>query len=297
MERRSFVACRAELLGAGFTTDRISNWIVNGRLVRLLRGVYSYGRDVESAEAAWRAGLVAAGEGSMLTGSSACELWGIVESKRDVPLVVEVAVARGETRTLPGSSPALRRTEFRFVRRRLQPGDGRTKDGLATVAPVLALRDFAAEASTRDVRFAFLEACRRRLVRRRDIEALHCRITGRPGASRLRPLLALWVPELGRTRSVFEGSFLLACVDGGLPLPEVNVKVGGYEVDCYWPDHGLVVELDGRAYHGDPAQRAIDRMKQKEIESRGLTVLRITYREFEANPKEGIELVRRHLDL
>jgi hypothetical protein len=48
----------------------------------------------------------------------------------------------------------------------------------------------------------------------------------------------------------------------GLPAPQTNVRVGGYEVDFYWPRARLVVELDGWAYHssreasiGRPARR------------------------------------------
>lgn len=296
MASRCYVASRQELLGAGFTRDRIAGWIRNGRLIKLLRGVYSYGRDVETRAAVWRAGLVAAGRGSALTGRSACEVWGFVEARHRLPRVVVVAVGRGETRTLRGQSPSLRQTTFKFVRRQFGPGDIRVRNGLTLVSPVIALMDFAADASEGAVRFAFLEACRLGLFRRRDVDDCFRRIAGRPGAAKLRPLLALWVPELARIRSVFEGTFLVAWIEGGYPMPKVNERVFGYEVDLYWPEHGAVLELDGGTYHSDPAQRAIDAAKQKALEERGLTVLRITYSEFEANPVAAMKRVLQHLE-
>jgi len=78
MAPRRFVAARAELVDAGFSPSRIDCWLRSGRLVKVARGVYSYGRDVENREAAWRAALAAVGPGSVLAGRSACEAWEMV---------------------------------------------------------------------------------------------------------------------------------------------------------------------------------------------------------------------------
>ena len=44
--------------------------------------------------------------------------------------------------------------------------------------------------------------------------------------------------------------FLSLCRKHGLPKPEVNVRVGPYEVDFLWRGHRLIVETDGYATHG-----------------------------------------------
>ncbi len=297
MVTRSFVAGRQELLEAGFTRHRIANWIRTGRLVKLVRGVYSYGRGVENHRAVWRAGLVAAGRGSALTGQSACEAWGFVETKDQLPRVVTVAVSRGGSRQLRGQSPALAQTVFRLVKRRFQPDEIRIKDGLAVVKPILALLDYAAEASERSVRFAFLEACRLKVFGRADVDDCFRRIVGHRGAGKLRPLLVLWVPELSRIRSVFEGLFLLAWMEAGFPMPKVNERIFGYEVDLFWAEYGVVLELDGGAFHNNPAQRAIDLAKQRDLEAQGLIVLRMTYEEFNADPAAAISRVLHRLNL
>ena len=288
---RRFVAARAELTAAGFSRSRIDSRVRNGRLIRILRAVYSYGRDVESPEAVRRAALLAVGAGSALIGRSACEAWGMVTPRPGLPIEVEVGVGVGQARTLPGRSPALRHTKVRVARRRFEPGGIRRRHGLALAAPSLALIDFAAGASEREVRFAFLEACRLGLFSEADVVSCFRRMAGRPGAKRLKPCLALWVPDLGRTRSVLEGWFLLTWAERGLPMPRVNARVLGYEVDGYWPEHHLVLELDGDAFHRDPVRRSLDTTKQRVLESSGLTVVRVTYKQFEADPDAAVARV------
>lgn len=288
MTPRDSVAGRGELLLQGFDKSRIAGWLRNGRLVQVLNGVYSLGRDIDTRRAAMRAALVAAGNGSVITGRSACEQWGIVASPPEqIPSLIQIAVTRGRRRTLNGTSSALRNTRVQIVRRDFEPGEFRARRNLRLVAPPLALIDFAAGASEREVRFAFLEACRLRHFDRRDVDYCHGRLVGRRGAVKIRPLLALWVPELGRIKSVLEGRFLLDWVPRKLPMPIVNVKVHGWEVDLYWPGVGLIVELDGGAFHADPLSRARDRGKTSFLENEGLTVLRITWAEYDANP-EGV---------
>ena len=53
------------------------------------------------------------------------------------------------------------------------------------------------------------------------------------------------------TRSVLEDAFLAFLDRHGLPRPEVNQIVAGYEVDMLWRDQRLIAELDGRAFHQD----------------------------------------------
>jgi hypothetical protein len=285
MTPRDSVAGRRELLLHGFDESRIAGWLRSGRLVQVLKGVYSLGRDIDTRNAAMRAALVAAGNGSVITGRSACEEWGIVASPSDqIPSLIQVAVTSGRRRTLHGASPALRNTRIKIVRRDFEPGEYRARTNLSLVAPPLALIDFAADASEREVRFAFLEACRLRYFGRSDVDYCHGRLVGRRGAVKVRPLLALWVPELGRIRSVLEGRFLLDWVPQKLPMPMVNVKVHGWEVDLYWPDVGLVVELDGGAFHNGPISRARDRAKTSSLEGKELTVQRITWADYDANP-------------
>jgi len=294
MSRLQFVAHREELTRLGFGWRQIDSWIRSGRLIRVLRSVYVYGRDIENCDQAWRAAILAAGEGSALIGRSACEKWNMVTPPEGVPALVELGMPSGHAKRLRGLSPAFRKTVVKVSRRSFRPGEIRQTDGIRLANPVLALIDFAAHATNRGVRFAFLEGCRLKLIGAREVEHFHLRLTGRRGAKKLRPLLALWVPELGRIKSVLEGWILLEIVKRKRPIPQVNVKLFGWEVDFYWPQFNLVLEADGDAFHGDPVQKQIDMEKQEYLESRGLTVRRVTYREFAADPEGVVDSIVPH---
>jgi hypothetical protein len=297
MAARRFIASLTELRAAGFEESRIYNWCRSGRLIPVARGVYSYGRDVELREAALRVALLLAGPGAALTGKVACEQWGIITPRTRIPRIIEVAVESGHTRTARGLSPALRKTEIRIFRRQFETTDVRRKDGLELTRAALALVDLAVEAGSRELRFAFLEACRLRHLDGREVKLCFRRVAGRRGAKKLNPLLALWIPELNRIRSVLEGLFLLAWAEREYPIPLVNKRLHGKEVDFYWPAQRFVLETDGHAFHSDPVQKAIDREKQRHLESNGETVMRMTYRQFDSNPDRELDQVATGLGL
>lgn len=291
MAEREFVSSRHELIAAGFSDSRIKNWVRTGRLITVVRSVYSYGRDVRDLEAVWRAGLLVAGPGSALTGRSACESLDIVKAMPGLPRIVEVGSPTGQARQFKGLSPALRNTVVKVARRDFESGDLQTNNGLVVARAALALTDFAANASLREVRFAFLEACRLKQFGEPDLQYCYDRLAHRRGTRKLRPFLRLWVPELARTRSVYEGWFLLVWVERGYPVPGVNVKVFGVEVDIYCPEHRFALELDGDAFHSDPAQKRIDGEKQRYLESRGVEVERLPYRVFARDPVGQVDRI------
>lgn len=86
-------------------------------------------------------------------------------------------------------------------------------------------------------------------------------------------------PETNRTRSELEAMFLRLCRRHGLPVPEVNAKVGPLTVDFLWRDRRLVVETDGyRAHRGRQAFED-DRDRDLRLRSLGYEVVRLSYRQ------------------
>jgi hypothetical protein len=59
-------------------------------------------------------------------------------------------------------------------------------------------------------------------------------------------------------------------------LASAHHVVHGREVDAYWPDHRLVVEVDSWKYHADPSSFGEDRAKDALLISHGERVLRVT---------------------
>lgn len=131
-----------------------------------------------------------------------------------------------------------------------------------------------------------------------DLEMIRaaCR-RGQSGSANLRSALDTYIPQLARTKSELEDEFLYLCMRFAIPLPETNVIVHGKEVDCYWRDAGLVVELDGRANHGTAAQRSRDERGSLRLRAHGLTVVRYAWAQVVEQAEAVAADVQAQLDL
>ncbi|HEX6602004.1 MAG TPA: DUF559 domain-containing protein, partial [Solirubrobacterales bacterium] len=83
------------------------------------------------------------------------------------------------------------------------------------------------------------------------------------------------------TRSDLEALFLEICRRYGIPMPEVNVRLGRWEVDFLWRSQRLVVETDFWAYHRGSVAFEDDHARDLDLRSAGFTVLRFTDRQLE----------------
>jgi ribosomal protein S18 acetylase RimI-like enzyme len=96
------------------------------------------------------------------------------------------------------------------------------------------------------------------------------------GVTLLRPLLEIAQPE--PTRSELEDAFLKLIRRNRLPIPQMNVHVCGHRVDAYFPQHRLIVELDGWETHGLRSAFVDDRRKDAEIlAATGIPTVRFVY--------------------
>ncbi|MDQ1628634.1 MAG: hypothetical protein QOI54_2378 [Actinomycetota bacterium] len=86
-----------------------------------------------------------------------------------------------------------------------------------------------------------------------------------------------------------EARFLRLIRDAGLPLPELNATIvtrGGVRlVDALWRKLARGVEIDGQAYHLSPAAWAADLRRQNDIQTTGITLLRIAAQRLWSEPE------------
>jgi very-short-patch-repair endonuclease len=75
---------------------------------------------------------------------------------------------------------------------------------------------------------------------------------------------------------VLEERFLALVDRHGLPQPRAGVQLDGYEVDFYWPEANLIVELDGFAAHGTRARFESDRLRDRRLSQAGHQTIRLT---------------------
>ena len=207
--------------------------------------------------------LIACGEGAFLSHRTAAFVWGL---RKTAPEEVELTVVGRSV----GSREEMRVHRMQAVDHR----DLRHHEGLWVSSPARAVLEIAAVAPEELVDVIDEGLASRRLDRREMDAALPW---NRPcgGAPRLASILGD-EDAMALTRSKREQAFLRLMRQSGLPIPEVNVKFGRYELDFMWRGERLVVEIDGYNYHSGPAVFHRDQEKDLLVGEPGLEMLRFT---------------------
>jgi very-short-patch-repair endonuclease len=178
--------------------------------------------------------------------------------------------------------------------RTLNARDIRSKSRLALSSPARTLIDFAADASENELERALAEARALGLVSDRElIQALERVPANCRGVASVRSLLAR---QTGRalTRSDAERKVLSLIEAAQLPVPLVNVRIQGFTADFLWPQHRLVLEVDGYRYSSRSSFES-DRWRDRVLIAAGYRVIRVTWRQLEEEPLAVIARVAQAL--
>ncbi len=275
------VLTRRDLEGLGFSKMAIDHRVATGRLHLISRGVYAVGRRELSPRGRWMAAVLACGDLAVLSHRSAGELWGIgFEEKGRIDVTVtgrrEIKRAGLKVRMRP-------KLPERSVVRRF---------GIPVTNPVQTLIDLATELKPMRLERAVNQADVHDLV---DPETLRdCArwpTSAMPGVKKLRTMLDRHTFRL--SDSDLEILFRPLARAAAFPSPLSKHWVLGYEVDFWFPDHGLVVETDGLRYHRTPAQQARMVKRDQTHTAAGLRVLRFTHWQIAHAPTEVTDILRR----
>jgi len=101
--------------------------------------------------------------------------------------------------------------------------------------------------------------------------------------------------ESDRTRSDLETAFLDLYRHHRLPPPQVNVKLGRWEVDFLWRQQRLIVEADFFTYHRGAVSFEDDHVRDLDLRDAGYTVLRFTDGQLEDEPDRIVAVIREAL--
>ncbi len=272
---------RRQLLAIGHSGSSIGRMIRARRLHPFHRGVYAVGHTRLSAHGRFIAAVLACGSGAVLSHFAASWLWGLW---RTAPKRIDVTVpTRGHSR---GSicvhhAPAI-------------AGEDRAvQDGIPVTALPRTLIDLAQVAPRRLPR-AIERAEQLRVFGLDDVDRMLMRCRRHPGRGVLTDALAEY-REPAFTRSELERQFLGLVREAGLPQPSVNCFVAGFELDAFWEDERLCVELDTYEFHGGRAAFERDRVRDEELKLAGIECLRITGRRLDREPDALIERLGRLL--
>jgi very-short-patch-repair endonuclease len=206
------------------------------------------------------AAILACGDTATLSHRSAAALWRLLPH---APGPVHVSIPSGSGREKREGVRIHRRQGFSAALTTRQ-------DGIPLTTPAQTVADIRREVSAAEFR---------RAIRQAEVLGLR---TGSEGSTE-------------RTRSELEHLFLRLCERGGLPRPQVNVRIGPCTVDFLWPPQRLVVETDGYRFHRGRAAFEIDHERDLELRAMGYEVLRFTYRQVVGKPTEVVRVLAARL--
>jgi len=277
LRRNTGVVTSTELERFGFSGREVEGFVQHGDIRRVHRGVYGDGRTQLSDQGRKVAALLAVGHGSWIAGHAAAADWGL---EPGVPAVIEVGVRAEHT-------PRHRGLRVKRVTSEPHPSEIRRRRGLRVSSVPRLLIEIAAGGATEEQLEVLIEkAVRKRLFNaKRLAEALE-RHAGERGTGVLRALCADHLPDPAR-KSGLERSFdRFLRKHPEIPEPQRNIKLGPWEIDCYWPDYQLALELDGRDYHVMVEEMDRDRRKDTWLQLQGLRIMRVTDRRWKLHRDE-----------
>jgi hypothetical protein len=272
--RQHWVVTDRQLASLGFSRHAIDHRLRVSRLFRLYRGVYAVGRRSLSSSGCRLAAVIAHGSGAVLSHVSAAAQWQLLQSSHTV---IDVSVPR-RLAVRPGI-----RLHFSST---LHPEDVMMLDRIPITSVERTLADLAAERRPEQLLEAVEQAY---TLRRLDLGTMD-RVLERNGNHRgigaLRAIFADFT-EAPATRSTLERRMLHVVAAADLPTPLLNVFVAGLQVDMFWPDWRLVVELDSRRFHDNPWALERDRRRDTILRTALCEILRVTHRRLTREP-EGV---------
>ena len=227
-----------QLLELGITADSIRRRVERRQLHRIHHGVYAVGTPELTRHGRWMAAVLACGRQALLSHRDAAALWGLIDYTQDV---IDV--------TVPGSNRGRLAGIRRHGARSLAEADRTSREGIPVASIARTLLDLASVLPTRLVQRAYEQAASDDLLDVRAIQELLGRSRGRKGVRVLRRILDVDTSFAARARSELELMFADLIRASDLPMHEPTAMVRGYEVDAYWADANLVVELDSRSFH------------------------------------------------
>ncbi len=239
--------------------------LIRGRLnsgawVAVHAGVYCIGPRRNDPVSRAAAAVLACGRGAALSHASAASLWGFLP-RWGGPM----EVTSKDRRERPGI------TTHRC--QSLKPRDITRERGVPITSRARTTLDIAPQLTKKQLTRLVIDHLRDHTLSVAALEDVLSRNPRHPGTK----LLHRFVDEpVALTRSPLEDTFLAFVAKYGFPQPVINRRNNGREIDAVFPDHGVIVELDGYDYHKDQDAFEDDRDRDAEHLAHGLITVRMT---------------------
>jgi very-short-patch-repair endonuclease len=250
----------------------------------MYRGVYLVGNPIPPPGALELGAVLACGERAMVSHRSAAALLGLATAP-----VAEVEITVVDRRCRSRDGLRVHRVE------QLDHRDRGQRNGIPATAPARTLIDYSATATYEEAERAIAEAFALRLVTEPRLVAAIERGPHRAGVAMVRAILG----QPGgprRTKSGGERAMLRLVRAARLPVPLTNHPVEGFDADFFWPDVGLIVEVDGGDFHRP--RPAFERDHRRDIvhQDAGHEVLRVSGHQLNKEPLYMAAVIARAYD-
>jgi very-short-patch-repair endonuclease len=266
--RQGGVFGHRQLLAIGLSRDAIAYRRRSGRYVDLHRGVYALAGAPIGFRGRQIGALLAGGPTSAVTHRMAAAHWHI---RAETP--------PGEI-TVPGPRRRSRPDLIIHTQPPFGEGDVVLRDGIRVSSPLRTLLDLAGVDPPEAVARAAAEAQVLGLVTADQLRAAARH--HRPGVARL--LDALGDARGAPSQSELERRMRRLIDAAGLPRPLQGAVIAGHRADFAWPEHKLIVEVDGWDAHGTRAAFERDRARDVAHALAGFQVARFTGRRIGGAP-------------
>jgi uncharacterized protein DUF559 len=226
-----------------------------------------------SREGRWMAAVLAAGEGAALSHLCAAALW-------------EACVIRTDFVTVVAPKERRPKGPVRVHEcRNLDPRDVTTRRGIPTTTVARMLVDLSDVLTPHRLANVIYEAAyRSRFSATATLDAM-ARANGRRNLHVLEQALAINAAGSAGTKSDPEDAYLHLLQLAGIATPLANTRVLDIEVDVYWPEWRLIVEIDGPG-HSRPKARKDDARRDRMLRAAGYEVLRFSDEDVERRPDQ-----------
>jgi hypothetical protein len=177
----------------------------------------------------------------------------------------------------------------------LAPQDFTVNDGIPVTSVARTLLDLSAVLKAPDLATAVDRAERSRIFDLSAVVDVLGRANGRRGAQALRRAIAAYEPST--QKSVLERRFkALLGTAPDIPTPAFNAVVQGeratHEVDAFWVDQRLAIQLDGFEFHRTRRDRERDADSDADLELAGQRVMRLTWDDVDVHRERTLRRVR-----
>lgn len=252
----------------------------SGAVTRLLPSIYAASEHVESTLTRAHAATAWVGSGSVVIGAAAASAWELCDAPRFVTVTAPLAMSRATPPWLT-------------LRRIVEVPPSASWQGCPVATPDWAVVTAYGDLPRDEADEMVYRAVRQRLATPDELGELAARM---PSLKRRKALVSTIAAtasgsesylETLALRSVFRGKQFT----GFIRQHRIRADGANYRLDMYDPVTRTAVELDGRATHAEPIQRARDARRDARLASIGVLTLRFGYRDLVERPAWCREMV------